>query len=40
MIFCSGYVTDEDCNERLSELQKGKIQVSKKNSIKLDINVA
>ena len=40
MIFCSGYVTDEECNTRLKELQNGTIQVSKKNSIKLDINVA
>lgn len=40
MIFCSGYVTDEECTKRLKELQNGEIQVSKRNSIKLDFKVA
>jgi hypothetical protein len=39
MIFCSGYETDEDCQERLKELQNGEIEVSQRRGIPLDIEV-
>lgn len=39
MIFCSGYETDEDCQERLIELQNGKIELSSRRGIPLDINI-
>ena len=39
MIFCSGYETDEDCKERLKELQDGKIQLSRRRGIPLDIEI-
>lgn len=39
MIFCFGYETDEDCAERLKELQKGQISVSKRRGIRLDIEI-
>ena len=39
MIFCSGYETDEDCNERLKELQSGKIGLSWRRGIPLDIDI-
>lgn len=39
MIFCSGYETDEDCQERLKELQEGEITVSWRRSIPLDIEI-
>lgn len=38
-LFCSGYETDEDCRERLKELQSGKIRLSRRNSIPLDIDI-
>lgn len=38
-VFCSGYETDEDCHERLKELQNGKISVSIRHGIPLDIDV-
>lgn len=39
MVFCSGYETDEQCQERLKELQEGKIEVSMRRSVKLDVLV-
>lgn len=39
MIFCNGYETDEDCNERLIELQEGIIEVSTRRGIPLDIDI-
>ena len=39
MVFCSGYETDEDCKERLKELQSGKIEVSYRNVVALDIDI-
>jgi len=34
MVFCSGYESDEDINERLKELQDGEIEVSFRRSVK------
>ena len=34
-VFCSGYETDEQCLERLKELQDGIIEVSKRNGVPL-----
>jgi hypothetical protein len=39
MIFCSGYETDEDCKERLEELQDGTIELSRRRGIPLDIDI-
>ena len=39
MVFCSGYETDEDCAERLQELQSGKIEVSWRRNVDLDIDI-
>lgn len=39
MIFCSGYETDEHCRERLQELQSGRIEVSSRRGIALDIDI-
>lgn len=39
MIFCSGYDTDEQCAERLKELQNGEIEVSCRRGIELDIDI-
>lgn len=39
MIFCSGYETDEDCQERLKELQNGEIELSQRRGIPLDIDI-
>lgn len=39
MIFCSGYETDEDCQERLAELQSGEIELSSRRGIPLDIDI-
>lgn len=39
MIFCSGYETDEQCRERLKELQNGDIEVSYRRGISLDIDI-
>ena len=39
MIFCSGYETDEQCRERLRELQKGEIELSRRRGIPLDIEI-
>lgn len=37
MIFCSGYETDADCNERLKELQTGEIELSRRRGVPLDV---
>ena len=39
MIFCSGYETDEDCIDRLKELQDGTIELSRRRGIPLDIDI-
>ena len=39
MIFCHGYETDEQCVERLKELQNGTIQLSRRRGILLDIEI-
>lgn len=39
MIFCSGYETDEDCSERLNELENGEIELSRRRGIRLDIDI-
>lgn len=39
MIFCSGYETDEQCQERLKELQSSKIELSMRRGIPLDIDI-
>lgn len=39
MVFCSGYETDEDCAERLKELQSGEIEVSCRRHVDLDIDI-
>ena len=39
MIFCHGYETDEDCIERLKELQSGTIELSRRRGIPLDIDI-
>lgn len=39
MIFCSGYETDKDCQERLAELQSGEIELSRRRGIPLDIDI-
>lgn len=39
MIFCCGYETDEQCQERLKELQSGKIELSWRRGIPLDIDI-
>lgn len=39
MVFCSGYESDEDCAERLAELQSGEIEVSSRRGIPLDIDI-
>ena len=39
MIFCSGYETDEECKERLAELQSGEIELSARRGLPLDIDI-
>lgn len=39
MVFCSGYETILQCEERLRELQEGKIEVSRRRGIDLDIDI-
>ena len=39
MVFCSGYETEEQCKERLAELQSGKIELSRRRGIPLDIDI-
>jgi len=38
-LFCMGYETDEHCKERLEELQTGKISLSVRRGIPLDIDI-
>lgn len=40
MVFCFGYETDEDCKERLKELQNGTIELSTRRGIPLDIDIS
>ena len=35
MVFCSGYETQELCEERLKELQSGRIEVSGRRSVRI-----
>lgn len=39
LIFCLGYETDEDCKERLQQLQNGDIELSRRRGISLDIDI-
>lgn len=39
MVFCFGYETDEDCLERLKDLQEGTIELSRRRGIPLDIEI-
>lgn len=39
MVFCFGYESDEDCAERLKELQTGEIEVSRRRDVPLDIEI-
>ena len=39
MIFCMGYETDIDCQERLKELQMEIIKLSSRRGIPLDIDI-
>ena len=38
-VFCSGYETDEDCQERLKELQLGLIGLSVRRGVLLDLDI-
>lgn len=38
-VFCSGYETDDDCKKRLEELQSGKISLSRRRGVPLDIDI-
>ena len=38
-VFCSGYENKEQCEERLSELQRGEIALSRRRGIPLDIDI-
>ena len=39
MIFCFGYETDDECQERLKELQTGVTRLSVRRGIPLDIDI-
>ena len=39
MIFCFGYETNAECLERLKELQEGKIELSRRRGVPLDIEI-
>lgn len=39
VVFCLGYETDEDCEDRLAELQVSQIHVSRRHSIPLDLDI-
>lgn len=39
MIFCFGYESDEDCQARLKDLQNGRIELSARGGIPLDIDI-
>ena len=38
-VFCSGYDTDEQCQEQLKKLQSGEIKLSWRRGVPLDIEV-
>lgn len=38
-VFCFGYETDDDCQERLKQLQTGEIGLSVRRGIPLDIDI-
>jgi len=38
-VFCFGYETDEQCHERLKELQFGKIGLSRRRGVPLDVEI-
>lgn len=38
-VFCFGYETKEDCEERLKELQRNEISLSRRRGIPLDIDI-
>lgn len=39
MIFCRGYETKTDCEDRLRELQNGEIELSVRRGLPLDIDI-
>ena len=39
MIFCFGYETKSQCEERLKELDENKIEVSLRRSVPLDLDI-
>ena len=39
LVFCYGYETDEDCLDNLKMLQEGKIEVSHRHDVPLDIDI-
>ena len=39
MVFCFGYETDEDCRDRLKDLQEGRMELSVRRGIPLDIDI-
>lgn len=39
MVFCFGYETDEQCQERLKELQSGKIELSIRRRVPLNFDI-
>ena len=39
MVFCFGYETTEQCLDRLRELQCGKIHLSRRRGVSLDVEV-
>lgn len=39
LIFGLGYETDEDCNQRLKDLQDGIIELSRRRGLPLDIDI-
>ena len=38
-LFCAGYETMEQCENRLNDLQTGKIKLSKRRGVALDTNI-
>ena len=39
LIFCNGYETKEQCEENLTRLEKGEMEVSYRNVVPLDIEI-
>lgn len=39
MVFCFGYESNEDCLERLKDLQEGRIEISRRRGKPLDIDI-